>query len=217
MADSNVVPWLNLQSWDVPWTVGVVPDSDSPNLWIKTNRIRICVTIPSTFVYFWESSPTESHFFMFSLLQVSSKSRFRWLCQRHRWGRMHQDRGWVRRTNVFVMYLFMSETNTSKVTSKEQLLYHCQLSNYVRGGRQNWTKCMKQSKLKLCFLYFQAARRQSEQWKQQVLMFRRRGIQQRFNKAFCRSTKSPIQHCHTQLVPSRLCTSFLLSLFTTRL
>ena len=214
MAEPNVVPWLNLQSWDVPWTVGVVPDSDSPNLWVKTNRIRTCVTIPSTLVYLWESAPTESHLFMFSLPQVSSKLRFRWLCQRHRWGRMQEDRGWVRRKNVFVMHLFISETNTSKVTSKEQLLYHCRLSNFVREGRQNWIEpsIWNNRNWSFDFWYLKAASRQSEQWKQQVLTFWRRGIQQRFNKAFARSTKSPIQRCHTQLVPCRLCTSFLLFL-----
>ena len=48
------------------WTVGVVPDLDSPNVWVKTNRIRTCVTIPSTLVYLWESAPTEPIYFFFA-------------------------------------------------------------------------------------------------------------------------------------------------------
>ena len=116
------------------WTVGVVPDLDSPNLWVKTSRIGTCVTITSTLVYLWESAPTEPIYFFFAsgefevTLQVASGAGG---------GRVQEDRGWVRRTNVFVMHLFISETNTSKVTSKEQLLYHCRLSNFVREGRQN--------------------------------------------------------------------------------
>jgi hypothetical protein len=139
------------------WTVGVGPDLDSPYVWVKTNRIRTCVTIPSTLVYLWESAPTEPMYFFFA--QVSSKSRFRWLCQWRRWGRVQEDRGWVRRTNVFVLHLFISETNTSKVTSKEQLLYHCRLSNFVREGRQNWIEpsIWNNRNWSFDFWYFKAA------------------------------------------------------------
>ena len=60
------------------WTVGVVPDLDSPNLWVKTSRIGTCVTITSTLVYLWESAPTEPIYFFFAsgefevTLQVAS-------------------------------------------------------------------------------------------------------------------------------------------------
>ena len=90
---------------------------------------------------------------------------FRWVRshasggQWRRWGRVQEDRGWVRRTNVFVMHLFISETNTSKVTSKEQLLYHCRLSNFVREGRQNWIKpsIWNNRNWSFDFWYFKAA------------------------------------------------------------